>query len=78
MIAALKSTAALSSRELRFVVEPLNLVCPIDPAADHLNGCSYLLFRRQPVPRQTASCNVAQSVKTPAPSFRVAGCPAST
>ena len=41
-----------ASRELRFVVEPLNLVCPIDRTADHLNGRSYLLFRRQPLPRQ--------------------------
>jgi hypothetical protein len=39
-------------RELRSVVEPLNLVRPIDWTADHLNGCSYLLFRGQPVPRQ--------------------------
>jgi len=40
------------SRELRFVVEPLNLVRPIDRAADHLNGGSYFLFRRQQVPSQ--------------------------
>jgi hypothetical protein len=56
-----------ASRGLRSVVEPLNLVRPIDRTADHLNGRSYFCSGASRCHANTASCNVAQSVKTPAP-----------
>src|ERR1700675_1227334 len=41
-----------ASRWLRSVMEPLNLLYSIDRTADHLDGRSYLLLRRQPLPDQ--------------------------
>src|ERR1700683_3073231 len=41
-----------ASRGLWSVVESLDLVRPIDWPTDHLDGRSYLLFRRQLEPRQ--------------------------
>src|ERR1700691_4235276 len=38
------------SRWFLFVVESVNLMCPVNRSADHLNGRSYLLLRRQPMP----------------------------
>ena len=42
------------SRRFRFVLEPPNLMCPIDRSADYLDGRPYLLLRRQPVPGQNS------------------------
>jgi hypothetical protein len=56
-------------------MESINLLHCKDRSADYSNRRSYLLFRRQ---ADTASCNVRKSVKTPAPSFFVAGQFAST
>ncbi len=65
------------SRLLRLIVKPRNLVRRIDWPADQLDGRSYLLLRGL-CQANTASCNVAQSVEMPAPSFNVAGRPPST
>ena len=40
------------SRRFLLVVESVILMCPIDRSADQLNGCSYLLLGRQPMPRR--------------------------
>ena len=56
-------------------MKSLDLLRRIDLAVDQLNSCSYLLLRRQAI---TGSLSVAQSVKTPAPLFSVAGRSAST
>ena len=46
---------------LRSIMKPLDLSRYIDPATNHLNGCSYLLLRRQLVPSQHGFLHFHQS-----------------
>ena len=48
-------------------MKPLDLSRYIDPATNHLNGCSYLLLRRQLVPSQHGflqRCAISQNARS--------------